>query len=331
MGARILACAAALCATLHIGIALAAEPYPTRPIRLLISFPPGGSSDVVARAMQPHMERRLGQPVVIENRPGGGGVIGVDAVAKAAPDGYVIGLGAAGALAVNVSLREKMPYDPLTDLAPITLLAQVPFILTAPVSLPENSLREVIARAKANPEGLSIGHGGNGTAMHLTAQLLNQMGGVNVTLVPYRGSGPVAQDVVAGHVPLGVVDIPSSISLIEAGRVKALGVSTSRRVASLPDVPTSRRPACRDTSRSAGSAWWRRPARRTRSSPSSTPPSPPGSPIRRHRSRSARSGRSRHPARPRSLPPSSRARSPNGRRWWRSRGPNRSKRRRPPT
>ena len=238
MGARILACAAALCATLHLGIALAAEPYPTRPIRLLISFPPGGSSDVVARAMQPHMERRLGQPVVIENRPGGGGVIGVDAVAKAAPDGYVIGLGAAGALAVNVSLREKMPYDPLTDLAPITLLAQIPFILTAPASLPENSLREVIARAKANPEGLSIGHGGNGTAMHLTAQLLNQMGGVNVTLVPYRGSGPVAQDVVAGHVPLGVVDIPSSISLIEAGRVKALGVSTSRRVASLPDVPT---------------------------------------------------------------------------------------------
>jgi tripartite-type tricarboxylate transporter receptor subunit TctC len=239
MKARILACAAALCATLHIvGIALAAEPYPTRPIRLLISFPPGGSSDVVARAMQPHLERRLGQPVVIENRPGGGGVIGVDAVAKAAPDGYVIGLGAAGALAVNVSLREKMPYDPLTDLAPITLLAQIPFILTAPASLPENSLRDVIARAKANPEGLSIGHGGNGTAMHLTAQLLNQMGGVNVTLVPYRGSGPVAQDVVAGHVPLGVVDIPSSISLIEAGRVKALGVSTSRRVASLPDVPT---------------------------------------------------------------------------------------------
>jgi tripartite-type tricarboxylate transporter receptor subunit TctC len=230
--------AAALCVALQAGAALAAEPYPTRPVRMLIGFPPGGSADVVARALQPHMEKSLGQPIVIENRPGGGGVIGVDTVAKAPPDGYVIGLGAAGALAVNVSLREKMPYDPLTDLAPITMLAQIPFILAAPAAVPANSLRDVIARAKTDPQAWSIGHGGNGTAMHLTAQLLNQMAGMNVTLVPYRGSGPVAQDVVAGHVPLGVVDIPSSISLIQAGQVKALGVSTARRVASLPDVAT---------------------------------------------------------------------------------------------
>jgi tripartite-type tricarboxylate transporter receptor subunit TctC len=233
------AAAAALCVALQVGAALAAaDAYPTRPIRLYISFPPGGSADVVARALQPHMEKRLGQPVVIENRPGGGGVIGVDAVAKAAPDGYVIGLGAAGALAINVSLREKMPFDPLTDLTPVSLLAQIPFVLAAPASLPADSLADVIARAKANPDGLSIGHGGNGTAMHLTAQLFNQLAGIRTTLVPYRGSGPVAQDVVAGHIPLGVVDIPSVIALIEAGKVKALAVSTTGRIASLPNVPT---------------------------------------------------------------------------------------------
>ena len=215
-----------------------AQAYPAKPIRLVVTFPPGGSSDIVARAMQPHLEKRLGQPVVIDNRPGAGGVIGLDVVAKSSPDGYVIGIGAAGALVVNVSLREKMPFDPLTDLTPISGLAITPFILAAPLSFPPNSLGDVIALAKSQPGNISIGHGGNGTAMHLTAQLLNHMAGVNITLVPYRGTGPVTQDVLAGHVQLGITDIPSSISLIEAKRIKVFAVSSANRVTTLPDVPT---------------------------------------------------------------------------------------------
>jgi tripartite-type tricarboxylate transporter receptor subunit TctC len=215
-----------------------AQPYPAKPIRLVVTFPPGGSSDIVARAMQPHLEKRLGQPIVIENRPGAGGVIGLEAVAKSPPDGYVIAVGAAGALVVNVSLREKMPFDPLTDLAPISGLAITPFVLAAPLSFAPNSLAEVIALAKQKPGGISIGHGGNGTAMHLTAQLLNHMAGINLTLVPYRGTGPVTQDVLAGHVQLGITDIPSSISLIESKQIKIFAVSSANRVTTLPDVPT---------------------------------------------------------------------------------------------
>jgi len=214
-----------------------ADTYPSKPIRLVVTFPPGGSSDIIARAMQPHLERRLGQPIVIDNRPGAGGVIGLDAVAKSPPDGYVIGVGAAGALVINVSLKEKMPFDPLTDLAPISGLASTPFLLAAPLSFAPSSLTEVIALAREKPGSLSIAHGGNGTAMHLTAQLFNQMAGIQLTLVPYRGSGPVTQDVLAGHVPLGVTDIPSAISLIEGRRIKVLGVATAKRVGALPDVP----------------------------------------------------------------------------------------------
>jgi tripartite-type tricarboxylate transporter receptor subunit TctC len=218
--------------------AVAASDFPNKPIRLIIGFAPGGSADVAARSIQPYMEKKFGQPVIIENRSGAGGVVAVDAVAKATPDGYTIGLGAAGALSVNVSFNEKMPYDPLKDLAPVSLLAEIPFILIAPANSEARSVADVIAAAKAKPGTLSIGHGGNGTAMHLGAQLFTQMAGIKTTLVPYRGSGPVAGDVLAGHVPLGVTDITSAISLIGDNKVKALAVSTTKRTSSLPNVPT---------------------------------------------------------------------------------------------
>src|SRR5215468_1587792 len=144
--------------------ARAAQSFPVRPIRLIVTFPPGGSTDLMARTVQPQLEQRLGQPIIIDNRPGAGGAIGVDAIAKAAPDGYTIGIGAAGALAVNISLNEKLPYDPFTDLAPISGLAQSPFVLAAPPSFPGNSIADVIALAKTKPQSLSLGHGGNGTA-----------------------------------------------------------------------------------------------------------------------------------------------------------------------
>jgi tripartite-type tricarboxylate transporter receptor subunit TctC len=216
--------------------ALAAQSFPTKPIRFLLGFAPGGSADVVARAIQPHMETQLGQPVVIEHRTGAGGVIAVDAVAKSPPDGYVIGLAGAGALFVNPNSTEKIPYDPLKDLAPVSLLAEIPFVLIAPATFEPDSVRELIERAKKTV--LSIGHGGNGTAMHLSAQLFSEMAGISPTLVPYRGSQPVASDVLAGHIPLGVTDIASAIALIQSSRIKALGVSTARRASSLPAVPT---------------------------------------------------------------------------------------------
>jgi tripartite-type tricarboxylate transporter receptor subunit TctC len=227
---------AALAAVLAIAAAGPATAFPDRPIRLVVGFAPGGSADVVARAIQPIVEKRLGQSLIIENKAGAGGMIAVDVVAKGPADGSMIALAGAAAMSVGANPGEKMPYDPVKDLTPVTMLAEIPFVLIAPASSEANSVRDAVAMAKAKP--VSIGHGGNGTVMHLTAQLFNQMAGVTTTLVPYRGSTPVANDVLAGHVPLGVTDITSAIALIRAGRIKALGVSTSRRVTSLPEVAT---------------------------------------------------------------------------------------------
>jgi tripartite-type tricarboxylate transporter receptor subunit TctC len=210
--------------------------FPDRPIRVIVGFAPGGSADVVARAIQPIVEKRLGQSLIIENKAGAGGMIAVDAAAKAPPDGHMIALAGAAAMSVGAGPGEKMPYDPVRDLTPVTMLAEIPFVLIAPASSEANSVRDAVTMAKARP--LSIGHGGNGTVMHLTAQLFNQMAGVTTTLVPYRGSAPVANDVLAGHVPLGISDITSAIALVRAGQIKALGVSTARRTVSLPEVAT---------------------------------------------------------------------------------------------
>lgn len=225
----------------HVGLAATANAqaeYPSRPIRLVVTFPPGGSTDILARAMQPYLEKALGQPIVIDNRPGAGGDLGVDAVAKAAPDGYTIGIGAAGALSVNISLKEKMPYNPQKDLAPITLLTAIPFVMVAEGSFPGNTVGDVVKLAKAEPQKVSIGHGGNGTAMHLSAELFNHLTGVKIPLVPYKGSGPATQDVLAGHIPFAIVDVPSSQGLIREGKIKALGVTGTKRDSNLPDVPT---------------------------------------------------------------------------------------------
>ena len=216
----------------------AAQTFPSRPIRLIVTFPPGGSTDTMARALQPSLEKSLGQPIVIENRGGAGGSIGVDAIVKSAPDGYVIGIAGLGALAIDILLNDKLPYDPFRDVAPISGLIQSPFILAAPLASSANSIADVIALAKADAKSLSIGHGGNGTAMHLTAQMFNHMAGLNLALVPYRGTGPVTQDVLAGHIPLGITDPPSAIAQIEARRIKALAISSRTRFPALPDIPT---------------------------------------------------------------------------------------------
>ena len=214
-----------------------AQTYPSKPIRYIVPFPPGGSSDLIARAIAPMMSEKLGQPIIIENRPGAGGMLGVDQVAKAAPDGYTIGLAAAGALSSNVHLYPKMPFDPEKDLAPISNLAMIPFFLVAHPSA-ASSIRELIEQAKARPGALSYGHGGQGSTMHLAGELLNMLARVNVQSVPYKGSAPVSSDVLGNQIPFGVVDVPSAISNVRAGKMRALAVTSKTRIAAAPDVPT---------------------------------------------------------------------------------------------
>src|SRR5438477_4377240 len=214
-----------------------ANAYPDQPIKIIVAFPPGGSSDIVIRALQPALSETLRQPIVIENRAGAGGNIGVGVVAQAAPDGYTLGVAAAGVLTVNPHLnRAAMPFDPVKDLAPVTLLAEIPFVLVSSQQSAIASVADLIAKAKAQPQGLSIGHGGNGTAMHLTSALINQKAGVGIQLIAYRGTAPASVDVLAGHIPLAVLDIPASKQLINDGKLKALGVSAAKRVGFLPDV-----------------------------------------------------------------------------------------------
>src|SRR5690349_9489891 len=232
-----------LAAGLCLGLALsvtqaAAQDYPTKPVRFIVSFPPGGSADLMARSVALKLSDKFGQPVVVENRAGAGGNIGLDVVAKSAPDGYTIGLGAAGALAVNVSLYKTMPFDPVKDFAPVTLLAEIPFVLAANPSVEAKTVGDFVKLAKAKPGALSIGHGGNGTAMHLSSQLLNSMAGTQIELVPYKGSSPAATDTMAGHVPASMLDIPSAVNFIQSHRLTALAVTSSKRVEALPDVPT---------------------------------------------------------------------------------------------
>ena len=212
--------------------------YPNKPIRIVVTFPPGGSADAVLRMLVPRLNESLGQQVIVDNRPGAGGNVGLSLVAKAPADGYTLGLGAAGALAANVSLYAQMPFDPIKDFKPVGMVAATPFVIVGHPSIAVRTQRELIALARAKPGGLSIGHGGNGTAMHLSAALFSQMADVTLVDVPYRGSGPAALDVLGGQIPLALVDLPASLQQIKAGKLVAFAVTSAQRVPMLPDVPT---------------------------------------------------------------------------------------------
>lgn len=238
--------ARALAALLAAGLAastLAQAPaaptdFPKQPIRMVVTFPPGGSADAVVRMLVPRLNEKLGQQVVVDNRPGAGGNIGLAIVAKAPADGHTLGVGAAGALSANSSLYAQMPFDPLKDFKPVSMLAAIPFVIIGHPSLAPKTLKDLIALAKTQPGKLSIAHGGNGTAMHLSAALFSQMADVKLVEVPYKGSGPAALDVLAGNVPLAVVDLPSALQHIKAGKLTAFAVTSPQRLTQLPDVPT---------------------------------------------------------------------------------------------
>jgi tripartite-type tricarboxylate transporter receptor subunit TctC len=214
------------------------QAYPAKPIRLVVPFPAGGSLDVVARAIGQKLTDAWGQPVVIDNRPGAGGNIGADLVAKAAPDGYTILEGALSTHAVNVSLYSKMPYDPVRDFLPITLVAVTPNVLVVNPSVPVNSVKELIAYAKANPGKLSFGSGSNGSAGHLAGELFKTAAGVDMVHVPYKGAAPAMQDLLSGQIQLMFDNLANSMQQVRAGKLKALAVTTAHRSTLVPELPT---------------------------------------------------------------------------------------------
>jgi tripartite-type tricarboxylate transporter receptor subunit TctC len=218
--------------------AQAQAPYPNHPVRIVVPFPAGGTTDILARETAQKLTQTLGQPFVVENRPGAGGNIGADLVAKSPPDGYTMLMGTVGTHAINPSLYEKMPYDHVKDFVPVVLVAGVPNVLVVNPSLPVKTVQELIAYAKANPGKLNFASSGSGTSIHLSGELFKTMAGVSMQHVPYKGSAPALADLAGGQVQLMFDNLPSSLALIKAGKLRAIAVTSLTRSTALPDVPT---------------------------------------------------------------------------------------------
>jgi tripartite-type tricarboxylate transporter receptor subunit TctC len=225
--------AALLLATL----AAQAQTWPSRPIRLVVSYPPGGTVDAVARIIATPLSQRLGQPVVVENRGGAGGAIGGDAVAKSAPDGTTVLIDASNH-AQNPALRSKMPFDTLRDLAPVSLLVRVPNVLVVNPATTIRTVADLVAQAKAAPGAVNFASSGNGSAQHLAAEQFSAQAGVRMTHIAYKGGGPALTDVMAGQVPVFFGSLASSLAYIQGGKLRAVAVTGSARAAVLPQVPT---------------------------------------------------------------------------------------------
>jgi tripartite-type tricarboxylate transporter receptor subunit TctC len=216
----------------------AQEKWPAKPIRMIVPFPPGSSPDLVARMLNDRLGAALGQPVVVENRPGAGGMVGTGAVAQAAPDGHTIGLSIPGPLAVNTVLMQKMEYDPFKDLAPVTIVAASPNVLVVDPKLGATDVKSFVALARAQPGKLNYGSVGNGSASHLTMELLKQLAGIDLVHVPYPGSPQVNTAILNGQIAGGFVVPATAMPLVQSGRLRALGATTTTRSVVLPDVPT---------------------------------------------------------------------------------------------
>ncbi|MCX7198859.1 MAG: tripartite tricarboxylate transporter substrate binding protein [Proteobacteria bacterium] len=229
------ALAAATLVALHAGAAFA-QPFPSKPIRIVVPFPPGGGVDLTARTVGQKMAALVGQPVVIENRAGAAGTIGAEFVAKGVPDGHLLLVAGPGSVAVAPLLFPKLGYDPLRDLAPVTMLVTMPFIVVAHPSIPVRNARELIAWAKANPGRVNMASGGAGTGQHLAGELFNLMAGIKAVHVPYKGTAPAIADIIGGHADLTFSD-PSVLPLVKAGKLKVIGVSGTGSYEALPDAP----------------------------------------------------------------------------------------------
>ncbi len=218
--------------------AAAAQTYPSKPVRVLVPFAPGGNVDITARTVAPELAKILGQQFLVENRPGAGGSIGTNAVARAAPDGYTIMVASSSVMTNGPALYTNLPYDILRDLAPVGRIAVVPLALIVHPSVPAKTTKELIAVAKAQRGNMLMANAGVGTTNHLIAELFMIRTGAKMNLVPYKGSGPALIDLVAGHMYAHVDQISSALPFIKSGRVRAIAVTTAKRAAALPEVPT---------------------------------------------------------------------------------------------
>ena len=227
-------------ATLLTPAASAAEKpgaYPTKPIRLIVPLTAGGPTDLLARIIAVPLSDALGQQVIVDNRPGAGGNIGADISAKSPPDGYTLFMGTSGPLSINSTLYPKLPFDPIRDFAPVILTASAPFVVIVNPSVAAHNMKELIALAKAKPGQLNYGSV-PGSASHLSTELFKMMAGVNIVHIPYKGAAPATTDVMAGQIQMSFASTPGSVPVVKSGKVRALGVTSAKRIAKLPDVPT---------------------------------------------------------------------------------------------
>ena len=215
-----------------------AQPYPTKPVRMVITYPPGGNTDLVGRALAQKMSESFGQQVVVDNRGGAGGVMGTMIAAQAAPDGYTIMLGTSAGMVINPLLSSKLTYDPVRDFAPVSMVVIVPQLLVTNPQLPARNVRELIALARAKPGYLNAGSSGVGTPNHLGTELLKWLAGVNIVHVPYKGGGAAITDLIGGQIQMAFSSVPAVLPLLKTGRLNALGVGSAKRSPALPNVPT---------------------------------------------------------------------------------------------
>jgi tripartite-type tricarboxylate transporter receptor subunit TctC len=235
MKKTLVALVAALAASLPA--AVPAQAFPAKPIRLVVTYPPGGGADLMARLVAPKMGEALGQTVVVENKPGASGQIGASEVARAAPDGYTLMLDASS-FAVNPSLYARLPYDPAKAFAPLAVLALYPNMLVVTPSFPPKDVKELVALAKAKPGSVAFASSGNGSAQHLAGELFKQRAGVDMQHIPYKGGGPAMNDVIGGQVPVFFANVASGLAHVKGGKLRALAVTGAKRASSLPDTPT---------------------------------------------------------------------------------------------
>lgn len=228
---------AGIAALATLGITAHADTYPSKPVRLMVPFPPGGPTDVLARIVAPRLAERLGQAVVVDNKPGASGMVGADMVAKAAPDGYTL-LVNASIHVINPSLYPKQPYDAIADFAPISNLADVPLVLAVNPKLPVRTVKELVALGKSAKDPLAFASAGNGASQHLAGEAFKVAAGIDMLHVPYKGSAPALTDLIGGQVQLMFDSMPSAMPFVKSGAVRAVAVTTTKRSSALPDVPT---------------------------------------------------------------------------------------------
>ena len=227
-----------LVAALPMAGAQAQGTYPNKAIRLIVPFPPGGGTDLIARAVAQKLADQNKWSVIVDNRPGAGGNLGVDAAAKAAPDGYTLVMGQTSNLAINPTLYPKLPYNPLKDLAPVALVSSSPIVMAAPANSRFKSFAEVVAATKGKPEALTLGYSGNGTVAHLAGELAENAAGIQLRHVPYKGATQAMTDLVGGQIDLYISSVPTLLGQVRNGKLKLLAITSARRSSQLPDVPT---------------------------------------------------------------------------------------------